>query len=49
MLSPMGFANLIVPLKEDTNDDQVDDSIADARSWLGNRNDSKRPGLVGWL
>jgi hypothetical protein len=38
------------PYQKEANDDQVDDSIADAGSWHGNRNDGNRSaGLVGWL
>jgi hypothetical protein len=49
MLSQMGFATLIAT-QGGINSDQIDNSIADAGSWHGNRNDGNRSaGLVGWL
>jgi hypothetical protein len=37
-------------LEEHTNNDQIDDGIADAGRYHGNRNDSNRSGvLAGWL
>ena len=34
-------------LKEDASNDQIDNSIADAGCWHGNR--GRAAGLVGWL
>jgi hypothetical protein len=41
---------LSLSLKEDASNDQIDNSIADAGRWHGNRNDGGRAArLVGWL